>query len=271
MIIFNSTRHVTEFKQKKSECKKCEQQINNSHFRKLHQNKKEVILGESNNDLTTLTEQNTYIKADYTSKIEQKSLSQQVRSTFKSPSQKKKLSTKLLDCVFNETKFDIYNSKASFFCSYPTVVITDNTSIMKIAWHLLEAQVLFLNSTCLNTLFQNQLALKLAITEIMYYNNWSNILLESINIIEDETFWKDAGNHSQPMRWCAHNGEINTLCGNKNWMRARKVIMKSDLFGSELKLLYPISAEFLIDGHYCGASLDRNGLHPCHFYITTDD
>ncbi|RIA96271.1 hypothetical protein C1645_815583 [Glomus cerebriforme] len=78
------------------------------------------------------------------------------------------------------------------------------------------------------------------------YNNWSNVLLESINIIEDETFWKDAGinmnvstvlwkklpadsmtidmhisrfstntfpswDRSQPMRWRARNGEINTL------------------------------------------------------------
>ncbi|CAG8497102.1 530_t:CDS:2 [Paraglomus occultum] len=141
---------------------------------------------------------------------------------------------------------------------------------------------------------------------------------------------------AQPMRWCAHNGEINTLRGNKNWMRAREGVMKSDLFGSELDLLYPIieeggsdSAAFdnvlellvingvlslpeavmmmipeawqnhdhmepekkafyqwaaclmepwdgpalftFSDGRYCGASLDRNGLRPCRFYITDDD
>ncbi|KAL1914692.1 uncharacterized protein VTP21DRAFT_8103 [Calcarisporiella thermophila] len=141
---------------------------------------------------------------------------------------------------------------------------------------------------------------------------------------------------SQPMRWCAHNGEINTLRGNKNWMRAREGVMRSDKFADELEKLYPIieeggsdSAAFdnvlellvvngvlslpeavmmmvpeswqnnphmepekrafyewaaclmepwdgpalftFSDGRYCGANLDRNGLRPCRFYITTDD
>ncbi|KAG0168991.1 glutamate synthase [NADH] [Apophysomyces sp. BC1034] len=141
---------------------------------------------------------------------------------------------------------------------------------------------------------------------------------------------------AQPMRWCAHNGEINTLRGNKNWMRSREGVMTSDKFGDELELLYPIieeggsdSAAFdnvlellvingvltlpeavmmmipeawqnndamapemkdfyrwaaslmepwdgpalftFSDGRYCGASLDRNGLRPCRFYVTSDD
>jgi len=42
------------------------------------------------------------------------------------------------------------------------------------------------------------------------------------------------------MRWAAHNGEINTVRGNKNWMRAREGVLKSELFGSELDMLYPI-------------------------------
>ncbi|KAF2182692.1 glutamate synthase [Zopfia rhizophila CBS 207.26] len=45
---------------------------------------------------------------------------------------------------------------------------------------------------------------------------------------------------AQPLRWAAHNGEINTLRGNKNWMRAREGVMKSDFFGDDLDLLYPI-------------------------------
>ncbi|TLD21457.1 hypothetical protein PspLS_09052 [Pyricularia sp. CBS 133598] len=45
---------------------------------------------------------------------------------------------------------------------------------------------------------------------------------------------------AQPLRWAAHNGEINTLRGNKNWMRAREGVMQSDIFGDELELLYPI-------------------------------
>ncbi|SPO03387.1 probable glutamate synthase (NADPH) [Cephalotrichum gorgonifer] len=48
---------------------------------------------------------------------------------------------------------------------------------------------------------------------------------------------------AQPLRWAAHNGEINTLRGNKNWMRAREGVMQSDVFGDELELLYPIVEE----------------------------
>lgn len=40
-----------------------------------------------------------------------------------------------------------------------------------------------------------------------------------------------------------HAGEINTLRGNKNWMRAREGVMQSDVFGDELELLYPIVEE----------------------------
>lgn len=45
---------------------------------------------------------------------------------------------------------------------------------------------------------------------------------------------------AQPLRWAAHNGEINTLRGNKNWMRAREGVMQSDVFKDELELMYPI-------------------------------
>ncbi|EGV66693.1 glutamate synthase [NADH] [Yamadazyma tenuis] len=48
---------------------------------------------------------------------------------------------------------------------------------------------------------------------------------------------------AQPLRLAAHNGEINTLRGNKNWMRAKEGIMKSELFGDELDKLYPIIEE----------------------------
>ncbi|KAI9798693.1 MAG: glutamate synthase [NADH] [Sarcosagium campestre] len=45
---------------------------------------------------------------------------------------------------------------------------------------------------------------------------------------------------AQPLRWAAHNGEINTLRGNKNWMRAREGVLKSDLFKDDLDSLYPV-------------------------------
>src|SRR6185436_737785 len=140
---------------------------------------------------------------------------------------------------------------------------------------------------------------------------------------------------AQPMRFMSHNGEINTLRGNINWMAAREGMLQSELFGDELKRLLPITdldtsdsgvfdnvLELLLlggrslpeavmmmipeawqnhesmpeykrafyeynsclmepwdgpasvvfcDGRYIGAVLDRNGLRPSRFYLTTDD
>ena len=45
---------------------------------------------------------------------------------------------------------------------------------------------------------------------------------------------------AQPNRFLSHNGEINTLRGNMNWMRAREGVFKSGLFGSELEKLFPV-------------------------------
>ncbi len=140
---------------------------------------------------------------------------------------------------------------------------------------------------------------------------------------------------AQPMRFMSHNGEINTLRGNANWMAAREGMLESELFGDELKKLFPITdmntsdsgvfdnvLELLLlggrslpeavmmmipeawqnhesmsevkrafyeyhsclmepwdgpasvvfcDGRYIGAVLDRNGLRPSRYYLTTDD
>ena len=140
---------------------------------------------------------------------------------------------------------------------------------------------------------------------------------------------------AQPLRFMSHNGEINTLRGNKNWMRAREGSAQSELFGDEIDKLFPVvephcsdsgtfdnCLEFLLmngrtlqeavmmmvpeawqkhdtmdedkrafyeyfscmmepwdgpasivftDGHYIGATLDRNGLRPSRYYITHDD
>ncbi|MBT9599383.1 MAG: glutamate synthase subunit alpha, partial [Vitreoscilla sp.] len=48
---------------------------------------------------------------------------------------------------------------------------------------------------------------------------------------------------SHPYRMVAHNGEINTVKGNFNWMRAREGVMRSPVLGDDLKKLYPISFE----------------------------
>ncbi|APE27311.1 glutamate synthase large subunit [Aurantiacibacter gangjinensis] len=45
---------------------------------------------------------------------------------------------------------------------------------------------------------------------------------------------------AQPFRLIAHNGEINTVRGNVNWMEARRRTMESDLLGADLDKLWPI-------------------------------
>ena len=48
---------------------------------------------------------------------------------------------------------------------------------------------------------------------------------------------------AHPYRYVAHNGEINTLRGNINWMRAREALCQSELFGGDLQKLFPIIRE----------------------------
>src|SRR3954451_3498 len=68
---------------------------------------------------------------------------------------------------------------------------------------------------------------------------------------------------AQPYRMIAHNGEINTLRGNVNWMAARQASVSSDLYGKDINRLWPISyegqsdtacfdnaLEFLVQGGY---------------------
>jgi len=45
---------------------------------------------------------------------------------------------------------------------------------------------------------------------------------------------------AQPFRFIAHNGEINTLTGNRKWMQARQSTLESDRLGRELHKLFPI-------------------------------
>ncbi len=140
---------------------------------------------------------------------------------------------------------------------------------------------------------------------------------------------------AHPYHFLAHNGEINTLRGNVNWMHARQSLFASELFGDDIKKALPIintngsdSAMFdnclellvmagrslphavmmmvpepweshegmspekrafyeyhsclmepwdgpaaicFTDGRIMGAVLDRNGLRPCRYYVTSDD
>jgi glutamate synthase (NADPH/NADH) large chain len=48
---------------------------------------------------------------------------------------------------------------------------------------------------------------------------------------------------AQPFRYVAHNGEINTIRGNQNWMNAREGTLKSNLFGDDLQKVFPVMRE----------------------------
>lgn len=76
-----------------------------------------------------------------------------------------------------------------------------------------------------------------------YYHDLNHVLFASHFCLVHSRFSTNtfpSWDRAQPMRWAAHNGEINTVRGNKNWMRAREGSMRSERFGDELELLYPI-------------------------------
>ena len=171
-----------------------------------------------------------------------------------------------------------------------------------------------------------------------YFPDLANPLVDSAIALVHSRFstntfpaWKRA----HPSRYLAHNGEINTIKGNVNAMRARQALFTSALFGEDLPKVLPIidedgtdsamfdnALEFLSlagrslphaimmmipepwekdaemsdemrafyayhsalmepwdgpasivfsDGALVGAVLDRNGLRPSRYYVTTDD
>lgn len=140
---------------------------------------------------------------------------------------------------------------------------------------------------------------------------------------------------AHPNRYLIHNGEINTIRGNVNWIKARETMFSTDAFGSDMGKVFPVInedgsdssmldnfIEFLTlsgfsiphavmmtipepwenndnmdinkrafyeyhscmmeawdgpaaigftDGRFVGATLDRNGLRPARYYVTSDD
>src|SRR5918911_2682108 len=65
---------------------------------------------------------------------------------------------------------------------------------------------------------------------------------------------------AHPYRMIAHNGEINTLRGNRNWMRAREEQLGSPLFGEDVKKLVPILNGELSDSASLDAMLELLSL-----------
>jgi len=64
---------------------------------------------------------------------------------------------------------------------------------------------------------------------------------------------------AHPYRYIAHNGEVNTIRGNINWMRARESRLRSELFGEDLEKLWPV----ILPGQSDSASFD-NALELLH-------
>ncbi|MDD5081214.1 MAG: glutamate synthase large subunit [Candidatus Omnitrophica bacterium] len=72
---------------------------------------------------------------------------------------------------------------------------------------------------------------------------------------------------AQPFRFIAHNGEINTLRGNFNWMKAREGLLKSDVFGDDIEKIKPVLTAGVSDS----ATIDNafellvlSGREVCH-------
>ncbi|MBF0194317.1 MAG: glutamate synthase subunit alpha, partial [Magnetococcales bacterium] len=89
-----------------------------------------------------------------------------------------------------------------------------------------------------------------------YYPDLSNPTMESAFSMVHQRYSTNTfptWDLAQPFRMISHNGEINTLRGNINWMRAREAALSSPHFGDDIKKLFPIVPEGLSDS----ASFDR--------------
>ncbi|KAL2845453.1 hypothetical protein BJY01DRAFT_214283 [Aspergillus pseudoustus] len=91
-----------------------------------------------------------------------------------------------------------------------------------------------------NIVYKGQLA---PVQVYQYYHDLVNVDYEGHFALVHSRFSTNtfpSWDRAQPLRWAAHNGEINTLRGNKNWMRAREGLLKSEIFGDDLESLLPI-------------------------------
>jgi glutamate synthase (NADPH/NADH) large chain len=79
-----------------------------------------------------------------------------------------------------------------------------------------------------------------------YYKDLADPLFESALCLVHQRFSTNtfpAWSLAHPYRLVAHNGEINTLRGNLNWMAARQASVASPLFGNDIGKLWPVSYE----------------------------
>jgi len=72
---------------------------------------------------------------------------------------------------------------------------------------------------------------------------------------------------AQPFRMLAHNGEINTLWGNRNWMRAREAELRAEVWGERVDILKPVIEDKGSDSASLDNALEllvQSGRSPAH-------
>jgi len=76
-----------------------------------------------------------------------------------------------------------------------------------------------------------------------YFPDLQNPLVETALALVHSRFSTNtfpSWDRAHPYRYVAHNGEINTLRGNINWMRAREALFQSPLFGEDMQKILPV-------------------------------
>jgi glutamate synthase (ferredoxin) len=79
-----------------------------------------------------------------------------------------------------------------------------------------------------------------------FYPDLSDPMVESAIAVVHSRFSTNtfpSWGRAHPYRYLIHNGEINTLRGNENWMHARHGMLASELFGADLKKVFPVIQE----------------------------
>src|SRR5215813_9891274 len=97
--------------------------------------------------------------------------------------------------------------------------------------------------SCKTVIYKGMLTPRQVVT---YYPDLSDPELETAIAVIHSRFSTNtfpSWERAHPYRYLIHNGEINTLRGNENWMHARQAMLASELFGDDLPKLFPIIQE----------------------------
>jgi glutamate synthase domain-containing protein 2/glutamate synthase domain-containing protein 1/glutamate synthase domain-containing protein 3 len=104
-----------------------------------------------------------------------------------------------------------------------------------------DAETFYIPSLSCRTIIYKGLLLAPQITN--FYRELSDPDAESALCLVHQRFSTNtfpSWQRAHPYRYIAHNGEINTLRGNVNWMQARQSLLQSPLFGDDIRKLHPI-------------------------------